>query len=169
MQVGPKLRALLFFYAFVFGIYMGGGLFETVVIAPIWSASAEAARHFNQDPLSIINSGNFFFIVAPLTLVTSIVALIAGWRTEQPLRFWLRLQIFIFLLTFLATVLYYVPEQTAIKGMYAQTVSDMELTQRAGLWITLNWVRFAVALVLWGMLLHVLGLSYRHSERTPLV
>ena len=164
--VSSVVKWLLFAYAFIFGIYMGGGLFETVVITPMWSASAEAARQFNQNPLSVVNSGNFFFIIAPLSVLLAVATLIVGWRTPQPIRFWLRLQIIIFLIVFVVTAIYYVPEQGSIKGAAAQSLSDTEIGVRAGRWVLLNWVRFGVAFLLWGMILHVLGLAYRQSAET---
>ena len=165
-KVSASVRWLLFAYAFVFGIYMGGGLFETVVVTPMWSASAEAARQFNQNPVSAVNSGNFFLIIAPLSLLLAIVTLIAGWRIAQPIRFLLRLQVITFLLIFAVTIIYFVPESDAIKGAAAQSLSDAEISQRASRWVLLNWVRLSVAFLLWGMILHALGLAYRQSAKT---
>ena len=165
-RVSTLLRWLLFIYAFVLGIYLGGGIFETVVIVPMWSASADAARYFNQNPLSAFNTGNFFFIVAPLSTLLSIVTLIAGWHTEQPVRFWVRLAIIPFLIIFLTTAFYFVPEQLAIKGAPAQSLSDAELTARASRWVMLNWIRFSLAFSIWGATLLALGLAYRQSAKT---
>lgn len=165
-RVSSLVKWLLFIYAFVLGIYLGGAIFETVVIMPMWSASADAARYFNQNPLSAFNTGNFFFIVAPLSTLLSIVTLIAGWRTPRPVRFWLRLAIIPFLIIFLATAFYFVPEQVAIKGAAAQSLSDAELTARASRWVMLNWIRFALAFPILGMTIHVLGLAYRQSSET---
>jgi hypothetical protein len=165
-SVSSLLRWLLFIYVFVLGIYLGGAIFETVVIVPIWSASADAARYFNQNPLSIFNTGNFFFIVAPLSTLLSVITLITGWRTAQPVRFWLRLAIIPFLIIFLTTAFYFVPEQLAIKGTPAQNLSDAELTLRASRWVMLNWIRFLVSFPMWGATLHALGLAYRQSAKT---
>lgn len=161
-KVSSLLRWLLFIYVFILGIYLGGAIFETIVIVPMWSQSADAARYFNQNPLSVFNTGNFFFIAAPLSLLLSIVTLIAGWRTEKSVRFWLRLAIIPFLITFLVTSFYFVPEQLAIKGAAAQSLSDAELTARASRWVMLNWIRFSLAFPMWGATLHALGLAYRH-------
>lgn len=165
-RVSSLLRWLLFIYTFVLGIYLGGAIFETVVIVPMWSASADAARYFNQNPLSIFNTGNFFFIVAPLSTLLSIVTFIAGWRTANPVRFWLRLAIIPFLIIFLTTAFYFVPEQLAIKGTEAQNLSDAEITARVSRWVMLNWIRFSLAFPIWGMTLYALGLAYRQLAKT---
>lgn len=165
-RVSSLVKWLLFIYAFVLGIYLGGAIFETVVIMPMWTASAAAARYFNQNPLSVFNTGNFFFVVAPLSTLLSIVTLIAGWRAPRPVRFWLRLAIIPFLIVFLATAFYFVPEQVAIKGETAQNLSDAELTARAHRWVSLNWIRFGLAFPTWVMTLHALGLAYRQSAKT---
>ena len=164
-RISPLVKWLLFAYAFVFGVYVGGGIFETVVVTPLWGASAEAARYYNQNLHSHLQTGNFFIIIAPLTTLLSAVTLIAGWRTAQPIRFWLRLQTIVFLILFIVTLFYYAPEQNAIKGAAAQNWSDAELAARASRWVLLNWVRFFVAIVLWGMLFHALGLAYRQSGK----
>ncbi|MDQ3800644.1 MAG: DUF1772 domain-containing protein [Acidobacteriota bacterium] len=165
-KVSSLLRRLLFIYAFVLGIYLGGATFETTVLVPMWSASPDAARYFNQNPLSVFNTGNFFFIVAPLSTLLSIVTLIAGWRAEQPVRFWIRAAIIPFLIIFLITAFYFVPEQGAIKGAAAQSLPDAELTARASRWVMLNWIRQALALPILGATLHALGLAYRQSAKT---
>ncbi len=165
-KVSSLFRWLLFIYAFVLGIYLGGAIFESVVIVPMWSASPDAARYFNQNPLSVFNTGNFFFIIAPLSTLLSIVTLIAGWRAAQPVRFWLRLAIIPFLIIFLTTAFYFVPEQLAIKGAPAQNLSDAELSARASRWVMLNWIRFLLAFPILGATLHALGLTYRQSAKT---
>jgi Domain of unknown function (DUF1772) len=159
------VRWLLLVHALVFGIYMGGAIFETAVIVPVWSASAEAARRFNENPLSALNTGNFFFIIAPLSTLLAVVTLAAGWRTARPTRFWLRLAIIPFLIIFLTTVFYFVPEQGLIKGAAARGLSDAELTERAGRWVLFNWIRFASTFPLLGVTLHALGLAYRQSGK----
>ena len=166
-SIGRGLMWLIFAYTFLFGIYMGGGLFETIVITPMWSASAEAARQYNEGPFGVVNNGRFFFVIAPLSLLLSIATLVGGWKAPQPLRFWLRLSIGVFLLTFLLTGLYYVPEQGAIKGAATAGLADAEIMARANRWVVLNWLRFAVAFAIWSMTLHALGLAYRLYPPRP--
>lgn len=133
---------LLFAFTLILGIYFGGGLFEAVVIVPVWSASPEAARYWGSNPLSAVEGARFFLVLAPLSALLALLTLIFGWKAPQPLRFWLRLGIGMFFAMFIATVAFYVPEQMAIKGpTMIRELSDAEIVSRAGRWVTLNYFR----------------------------
>jgi sterol desaturase/sphingolipid hydroxylase (fatty acid hydroxylase superfamily) len=136
------LKWALFAFTFVFGIYFGGGLFEAVVIVPVWSASAEAARYWGSNPLSAVEGARFFLVAAPLSALLGLVTLVLGWNAPQPMRFWLRLGMGMFFAMFIATLGFYVPEQLAIKGpTMVRELSDAEIMSRAGRWVMLNYVR----------------------------
>jgi hypothetical protein len=136
------LKSVLMAFTLFFGLYMGGGLFEAVVIVPVWSASAEAARYWGSNPLSAVEGARFFLVLAPLSALLGLVTLVLGWNSPQPMRFWLRLGLAMFFAMFIATLGFYVPEQLAIKGpTMVRELSDAEITSRAGRWVMLNYFR----------------------------
>lgn len=148
----------LFVFAALYGIYIGGGLFETVVIVPVWSVSAEAMRAWGSNPLSAIDGARFFMVMSPLTALLAVLTGVFGWNAPAPLRFWLRLSVVLYLLQFAVTIGWFVPEQMAIKGpTMIKSLSDAEIMARAWRWIMLNYVRavfvavevFAVMKAVW--------------------
>ena len=136
------LKWVLFAFTLILGIYIGGGLFEAVVIVPVWSASAEAARYWGSNPLSAVEGARFFLVAAPLSALLALVTLVLGWNAPQPMRFWLRLGTGMFFAMFIATIGFYVPEQLAIKGpTMVRELSDGEIMSRASRWVMLNYFR----------------------------
>lgn len=139
---------LLFAFTLFLGIYFGGGLFEAVVIVPVWSASPEAARYWGSNPLSAVEGARFFLVLAPLSALLALLTLVFGWNAPQPLRFWLRLGIGMFFAMFIATIGFYVPEQLAIKGpTMVRELSDAQIMSRAGRWVMLNYFRAVYSFV----------------------
>lgn len=142
------LKWLLFAFTFVFLVYMGAGLFEAVVIVPVWSASTEAARSWNSNPLQVIEGGRFFMIISPVSILLALPTLILGWNAPRPLRSWLRVGLGLFVVLQIATIGWFVPEQMAIKGVEAtKLLTDAELASRTSRWASLNLVRAGYAFV----------------------
>jgi succinate dehydrogenase hydrophobic anchor subunit len=155
------LKWALFAFTLVLGIYLGGGLFEAVVIVPVWSASADAARYWGSNPLSAVEGARFFLVAAPLSALLGLVTLILGWKAPQPMRFWLRLGLGLFFAMFIATLVFYVPEQLAIKGpKMVRGLTDAEIMSRAGRWVTLNYVRAVYGFVELFVVLKAFSYSY---------
>lgn len=149
------VKWLLFAYTFMLGIYMGGGIFETLILTPLWANSPEIARNWN------ISAAIFFLPVANLTTLLGLVTLIIGWNSPPPLRFWLRLSTILLLIMFVLTLVYFVPERAALVGQEAtQNLSDAEILSRASLWIKLNYVRFTIAFVIYFAAFKALILSF---------
>lgn len=155
-----SVKWLLLAFALALGIDMGGGIFETVVIVPVWSASAEIARNWNANPQTAVEGGKFFIVATNLTALLALLTLIFGWKSPPPLRFWLRLGAGGFLVLFIFTMAYFVPEQLSIKGARAtQNLSDAEILWRAGRWVMLNYLRVLAAFVLLFATLKAVSLS----------
>jgi succinate dehydrogenase hydrophobic anchor subunit len=153
------LKWLLFAFTFIFMIYMGGGLFEAVTIVPVWSASVEAARAWNSNPLSAIETARFFIPVSASSLLLGIATLALGWSSPRPMRFWLRLGLIMFLLMSVATFAYFVPEQLAIKGASAARFTDAELAPRLSRWASMNIFRAFYSFVMIFAMLKALSSS----------
>src|SRR5919206_630561 len=88
-------RIFLWLYLLLFGIQLGAGLYETLVVVPLWSASPpqsvwgwNALREAN--PKLAIDSGRRFWIfVTPAVGLLSVAALLTGWQTRPEHRAWL--------------------------------------------------------------------------------
>lgn len=160
------VKWLILAFAFALGIHIGGGIYETVVVLPVWTASAEIARNWNSNPNFVIDNGRFFIFATPIAGILALLLLVSGWKSPPPLRFWLRLGAGIYLLVVVITILYFVPEQLALRGREAtQGLSDTEILSRANRWVMLNYVRIAVAMVVVFATLKALSLSSVLEEK----
>ncbi len=160
------VKWLILAFAFALGIHVGGGIYETVVVMPVWTASADIARNWNSNPNFIIDNGKFFIVATPIAGILALLLLILGWKSPSPLRFWLRMGTIIYLLVVVITIFYFVPEQFALRGHEAtQGLSDAEILSRANRWVMLNNVRIVVALVVVFATLKALSLSSVLEEK----
>src|ERR1041385_8285259 len=88
-------QIFLWLYLLLFSVQLGAGLYETLVIVPVWSASPpesvwgwNALREAN--PQLAIDSGRRFWIyVTPAVGLLSGAALLTGWWTRPDHRAWL--------------------------------------------------------------------------------
>ena len=160
-QSSPLVRWLLFAFTLLMGIGVGGALLTTVVIFPAWTASPEAATSWP----NTVNEGLFFVVVSPLLFLLSLATLIASWRVTPPLSKWMRIATILYILIFVATMLYFVPGQLAMKGEAGARIPAAELSSMLQRWVALNWIRQGVGVLAFGAALHALGISYRMSDR----
>src|SRR5687768_13112426 len=107
---------LLMAFCLVLGIETGAGIFEALVIVPLWSASAAAARGWGEGAKYLAEGWRFFGVFSRLLLLLTLATLLAGWRSPRPLRRWLLISVVIVLALMAATLAYYVPGQYAMKG-----------------------------------------------------
>jgi hypothetical protein len=149
-------RRLLLAFAALLGLNMGAALFSSVVVFPVWSGSPEAAVGWQR----VVDEGRFFVVISPLALVLAVATLLVSGRVDRTLRFWVRTAATLYLVFFVATLVYFVPGQAALQGDAAALLPPEELGASLRRWVALNWVRQAVGLLTFGAALHALGLSY---------
>ena len=151
---------MIFAFAAVVGINVGGALLASVVIFPVWSVSPEAAAAWN----GAVDEARFFVVVSPLALLLAVVTAIVSWRAEPPLRKWMRLSAVLFIAFFVVTMAYFVPGQARMKGEAGAVLPQAELAAQLRTWVTLNWGRQALGVIAFGAALHAAGLSYRRRK-----
>jgi len=137
------------------GIQMGGGLYETRVIVPLWSASPpESVWRWQElrvaNPLYTPDSGGRFWIYATPTLaLVAIALLIVGWKTTGTRRNWLLAATISMVVMIAATFVFFVPTLFTLFGPHSRELDPEKLQTLTRLWVTLNWVRGAVCLFAW--------------------
>ena len=165
--VKPFLRLMLFLFAFIMGIETGAASFVTVVVFPLWASSAEAARGWVPGMPYILEEGDFFMYASSLSMLASVITLVAGWRAPAPLRKWILIATIGFIFVFVWSMLYFVPIQdTSFKGEAGAKFSTEELESKLKAFVNLNYVRLAMLYIILGAALHALRLSYRMTSFT---
>ena len=161
-RTNPFLRLMLFIFAFIVGIETGAASFVTVVVFPLWASSAEAAAGWVPGMPYHLEEGDFFMFASPLTMLVSIITLIAGWRAPASVRKWILIGTIGFIFVFVWSVLYFVPIQdTSFKGAAGAQFSPAELESKLRTFVQLNYVRVAMLYVILGTALQAL----REGER----
>jgi Domain of unknown function (DUF1772) len=148
-------RILLWLYVFVFGVQLGAGLYETLVVVPVWSAAPpetvwgwNAQRETN--PQLAIDSGRRFWIyVTPAVGLLSVAALLAGWQTRPEHRAWLLAATLTSFVMTVITFAYFVPTLIGLMKSRSGEADASRVAASARLWAALNWVRVAVLIAAW--------------------
>src|SRR5919206_2778379 len=108
-------RIFLWLFILLFGIQLGAGLYETLVIVPLWSASPpQSVWGWNElrkaNPQFAIDSGKrFWLFVTPAVGLLSVAALLLGWRTAWEHRKWLIAATLTSFIMVIITFVYFVP------------------------------------------------------------
>lgn len=129
----------LFITVLLFGVLNGGGLFEEIVVAPVWSASPPSSFALIQAPngLSLTSFWIPFHIAANIFLV---IALILNWQNRIR-RNYLLIVLAVYLVIRVVTFTYFAPEIIAFENTPAQGLDSPELEARAERWTILSWFR----------------------------
>jgi hypothetical protein len=129
----------LFITVLLFGVLNGGGIYEEIVVAPVWSASPPTSFALIQEPsgLSLTSFWISFHIAANIFLV---IALVLHWQNKRR-RDYLLVVLGLYLIIRIATFAYFAPEIIAFENTPAHGPFSPELEARAKLWTTLSWFR----------------------------
>ncbi len=155
---------VLFITILLFGVINGGGLYEEIVVGPVWSASPPASFALIQEPegLSLTSFWIPFHIIANIFLI---LALVLYWKEKRP-RNLLLVALGLYALIRIATFLYFVPEITEFMNTPSTGPFSAELAARADQWRTLSWIRTIGEIVVNVLLLLALTQLDKEREKT---
>lgn len=148
-------RIFLWLYVVIFGVQLGAGLYETLVIVPLWSASPpqsvwgwNALREAN--PQLAIDSGRRFWIfITPAVGLLSVAALLTGWPTRPEHRAWLLAATLTSFTMALITFAYFVPTLIGLMKSRPDGADAARVAAKAKTWAVLNWGRAVVLFLAW--------------------
>ncbi|HEX9959447.1 MAG TPA: hypothetical protein VGB00_00775, partial [Pyrinomonadaceae bacterium] len=127
-------KTFLWLFVITLGITIGAGLYETLVVMPLWAAAppesvVEYYRHNVANPQFTLNQGGRFWIfVTPLLGLLSILTLISGLRTRPEHRIWRLTATVITLIVVISTFAWFVPNIIKLTGEAVTTMNPDELT-----------------------------------------
>ncbi|MFK7693022.1 hypothetical protein [Paenibacillus sp. HJGM_3] len=129
----------LFLTVLLFGVLNGGGLYEEIVVSPVWSASPPTTFALIQEPngLSLTSFWVPFHIAANILLL---LALILNWPNRTK-RTYLWVVLGLYLVIRVVTFAYFAPEIIDFENTPAVGPFSPELADRAERWTVLSWLR----------------------------
>ena len=157
-------RVFLWLFVIALGIELGAGLYETLVVMPLWQTAPPDSvigyyQHNVANPQFTLNAGGRFWMVAtPLVGLTAFAALVSGWRTPAEQRKWLIIGTVLAILVVASTFAWFVPN---IIKLHSQTMvmNADEITGLTNLWVRLNLVRIVVYSAAWLAALRAFSMS----------
>jgi Domain of unknown function (DUF1772) len=149
----PQL--ILWLFVMCLGIEIGAGLYEALVVVPVWASappdSVLANFHHNVANLqfAINPGGNFWLIFTPLTGLLAIVTLLFGLKTAPEHRKWRIVGTVLTIIVVAATFAWFVPTLMILRGEEVTKLTGAEITSKTNWWVRLNWVRAAIYITGW--------------------
>ncbi len=158
-------QVFLWLFVIVLGITLGGGLYETLVVMPVWSAAPPDSviayyQHNVDNPRFILDQGGRFWIfLTPLLGLLAIVTLLSGLRTPPEHRKWRIIGTTLTLIVIVFTFAWFVPNIIKLMSKSVTTMSPDEITGLTNWWVRLNWLRAIVYFAGWLAALRALTLT----------
>jgi hypothetical protein len=157
----------LWLFVIALGIELGGGLYETLVVMPLWIGSPPDSvtayyQHNAANPQFALNAGGrFWMFFTPLAGLTALATLLSGLKTRPEHRKWRIAGASLALVVVVCTFVWFVPNIIQLTGKNVLTMSADEVASLTNWWVRLNWVRAVVYAAAWLAALRALSIPPR--------
>lgn len=145
-------RAFLWVSVLAWGPLLGAKIFDLVVLAGAWSGSPpESLRLLPYSSDYPVDTGEFFIPSSAALLFATFGALVSGWRTPLRFRALLAISAVAIFATLVLTVVVFWPLNSELwafaSGSPKAIQSVPAIIDKTHLWVTMDWVRVAIASV----------------------
>lgn len=138
----PAKQISLFVTVTVWATLIGGVMYSHIVYFPPYLAHLPASNSLITGEYGL-KDGNFWMIVHPLAILSTILSLVLNWKLKGK-RTLILASLGIYALAIVATAVYFVPELMAFADSGASTtVSAAEWLRRGQTWQHMSWIRGA--------------------------
>ncbi len=140
-------QILLWIAVIAWSLWIGGLMYETVVIMPLWSANLpQSVLEWNSRPNFVMNPTRFYVPIV-ITLILSLsLGMILSWKSRNQ-RLWLILSTVCAITAFVFTLIYFFPKNDVLFRNQNTGLSGEEITAIANAWIRGNWIRVGMMIV----------------------
>ena len=148
-------QIFLWLYVVVLGITIGGGLYEQLVVMPLWSLSPPDSviayhQHNVANPqFAPDQGGRFWIFFSPGLGLLAIATLISGWKTQPQHRRLRMISTIISLIVIVFTFAWFIPNIITLTGEGVTKLSGEQITGLTNWWVRLNWVRAVLYSAAW--------------------
>ena len=139
-------RLFLWLFVIVLGLEIGAGLYETLVVLPLWTlAPPDSVVAYHQHnvayPQFALNAGGrFWMFFTPLTGLMALATLVSAFKTHPEHRKWRVAATVLALMVVGFTFAWFVPN-IKILGQGGAGLSADQIANLTNWWVRLNWVR----------------------------
>ena len=157
-------QIFLWLFVILLGIMIGGGLYEQLVVMPLWQTAPPDSviayyQHNVANPQHTLNQGGRFWVfVMPLVGLLAIATLLSGLRTRPEHRKWRVAGTVLTLIIMVFTTVWFVPNIIRLTGEGVMAMSADEVTNLANSWVRLNWIRAFLHIAGWLAVLRALSI-----------
>lgn len=156
------IRATLWLFVLSLTLLTGGGIFEHVVLTPLWAgAPPESVTGW---PYGAIQ-GKFFRVASPLYYLFSLALTIGSWWMPRRQRKWALAAGLSGIMVMLATVFFFIPILQKTQATRGAGLSGEEITRLVNQFVTWNWGRYALMIGGWAAALRALSLPSSEESR----
>ena len=124
--------------------WLGGLLYEIIVITPLWSANLpNSVLEWNARPNFVVNPTRFYIPIVVTVILSSLLGMILSWKSGNG-RLWLLLSTVCGIAAFVFTLVYFFPKNDVLFRNQNANLSGEEITAIAHAWLTANQIRAAI-------------------------
>ena len=140
--------AALWALVIALGIQTGAGIYETLVLVPLWATGeAAAVARFFAPPMRIDSGRRLWRFLTPLTTLIVVLNVVLAFRSSAPLRTWWLAGSLGSMAVMTATFAYFVP--VLFSFARANEAATADVGAKARRWRMLNYVRAIVLVASW--------------------
>lgn len=138
---------MLWIAVVAWGFWLGGLIYEMVVIIPLWSANLpQSVLEWNSRPDFIVNPTRFYLPTVITLILSSLLVMVLNWKSRNQ-RIWLILSTVCVITAFVFTLLYFFPKNDVLFRNQVSGLSGDEITAIANAWIRANYLRVVMMIV----------------------
>ena len=158
-------QIFLWLFVITLGITIGGGLYETLVVMPLWSAAPPESvlayhQHNVANPqLTLDQGGRFWIFVTPVLGLLTVATLLSGLRTRSEHRLWRIAAAVLALIVVISTFAWFIPNIIKLTGEGVTSMTPDQITSLTNWWSRLNWLRAILYFIAWLAALRALSIS----------
>lgn len=138
---------MLWIAVIAWGFWLGGLIYEMVVIIPLGSANLpNSVLEWNARPNFAVNPTSFYLPTVITLILSSLLATVLNWKSRNQ-RIWLILSTVCVITAFVFTLLYFFPKNDVLFRNQVSGLSGDEITAIANAWIRGNYLRVVMLIV----------------------
>jgi hypothetical protein len=144
--------------------FLGGSIYETLVINLIWSASMPESLSFITNQQYSVNPGRFWPAFSPWYEISLLSAVILNWPVPRR-RTWMLLSAGCYLALVVSTVFYFLPVLRILYSPDGAGYSGAELSAMGRNWMIGTYGRIALRLIILAASVQALSIRFTAREK----